>query len=189
MAWLFTCCSSCQNPPPPGKDKLTDAALTEGSGIFIPILVVLRAPTPAPIISSTITLFSNNKLFKQFMKAYLESQVPGQTKLDPEPCKQPFKAWFPDLYYGNLYMDCDQFCQQFENHFITAKAKEPNRIPFAALFMYGSVTQQWLQHKQCCENAVPMTWIEFKDFFQKNLGDSKTFVDSIWKKVKRNSQN
>ena len=33
-----------------------------------------------------------------------------------------------------------------------------------------------------------MTWVKFKDFLQKNLGDSRAFVDSIWKKVKRNSQ-
>ena len=33
-----------------------------------------------------------------------------------------------------------------------------------------------------------MTWVEFKDFLQKNLGDFRAFVDSIWKKVKRDSQ-
>ena len=33
-----------------------------------------------------------------------------------------------------------------------------------------------------------MTWVEFKDFLRKNLGDSRAFVDSIWKKVKRDSQ-
>ena len=33
-----------------------------------------------------------------------------------------------------------------------------------------------------------MTWPEFKEFFQENLGNSKAFVDSVWKKVKRNSQ-
>ena len=33
-----------------------------------------------------------------------------------------------------------------------------------------------------------MTWPEFQKFLWKNLGDSKAFVDSVWKKVKRNSQ-
>ena len=33
-----------------------------------------------------------------------------------------------------------------------------------------------------------MTWVEFRDFFLKNLGDSRDFVDSIWKKIKRDSQ-
>ena len=62
---------------------------------------MLRAPNPA----SAIALFSNNKLFKQFMKAHLEVQVPGQINVDSEPHKQPLKARFLDFYYGNLYMD------------------------------------------------------------------------------------
>ena len=33
-----------------------------------------------------------------------------------------------------------------------------------------------------------MTWPEFKEFLRKNLGDSRAFVDSVWKKVKRDSQ-
>ena len=35
---------------------------------------------------------------------------------------------------------------------------------------------------------MPMTWPEFKKFLQKNLGDFKAFVNSIWKKVKCNFQ-
>ena len=33
-----------------------------------------------------------------------------------------------------------------------------------------------------------MTWPEFKEFLRKNFGDSRAFVDSVWKKVKCNSQ-
>ena len=33
-----------------------------------------------------------------------------------------------------------------------------------------------------------MTWPEFKEFFRKNLGDFRAFVDSVWKKVKRDFQ-
>ena len=33
-----------------------------------------------------------------------------------------------------------------------------------------------------------MTWPEFKEFLQKNFGDSKAFVNSVWKKVKPNFQ-
>ena len=32
------------------------------------------------------------------------------------------------------------------------------------------------------------TWAEFKAFLRKNLGDSTSFVDNIWSKVKRDSQ-
>ena len=85
-------------------------------------------------------------------------------------------------------MDCYRFCQQCKDYFEIAGAKRPNRIPFAALFLRGSVTQQWLQHKRCRTGALPITWAKFKHFLQKNLGDSRAFVDSIWKKIKRNSQ-
>ena len=87
-------------------------------------------------------------------------------------------------------MDCDQFCQQCKGNFETAKAKgqKPNGILFAALFLHGSVIPQWLQYKQRHDGAIPMTWVEFKDFFWKNLWNFKAFVDSIWKKIKRDSQ-
>ena len=113
------------------------------------------------------------------MKAYLKAQVPGRIEVDPEPRKQSLKAQFPDLYYGNLHIDCYQFCQQCEDHFETGGPKKPNRIPFAALFLYGLVTQRWLQYKRRRNKAMPMTWPEFKKFFQKNLGDSKPFIDSV----------
>ena len=32
-----------------------------------------------------------------------------------------------------------------------------------------------------------MTWQKFKDFLQKNLRDSKAFVDGIWSKMKIDS--
>ena len=46
-----------------------------------------------------------------------------------------------------------------------------------------------MQFKRCQSKKVaPITWAEFKAFLQKNLGKSKLFVDSIWKKFKRDSQ-
>ena len=114
--------------------------------------------------------------------------MPSRTEVDPKPCEQPLKAKFPDLYYGNLDMDCYRFCQQCEDYLTTAVAKGPNRIPVAASFLHGSVTQQLLQHKRRRDGAVPMTWVHFKDFFRKNLKDSRAFVDSIWKKIKRDSE-
>ena len=85
-------------------------------------------------------------------------------------------------------MDCYRFCQQCEDHFETAGAKELNRIPFAASFLHGGVTQQWLQYKRRHDGATPITWPEFKGFLRKNLGDSRVFVHSIWSKTKKDSQ-
>ena len=96
-----------------------------------------------------------------------------------EPRERPLKAQFWDLYYGNSHMDCYRFYLQCKDHFETIGAKESNGIPFAALFLRGLVTQQWLHYKQYHNRAAPMTWSEFKDFFRKNLGDFKVFVDGI----------
>ena len=111
--------SVCQNPRPAGEDKLVSAALTEGSGTPTPTPVVSHALTPTPATTPVVTPSLDNELFKQFMKAYLEAQVPAQIapEIDPKPCKQLVKAKFPDLYYGNLHMDCYQFWQQYKNHF------------------------------------------------------------------------
>ena len=105
-----------------------------------------------------------------------------------EPRKRPLKTRFPDLYYGNSQMDCYRFCQQCKDYFETAGVKGPNKILFAALFLHGLVTQQWLQYKQRHNWAAPMTWQAFKDFFRKNLEDSRAFIDGIWSKIKRDSQ-
>ena len=61
-----------------------------------------------------------------------------------EPQERLLKTWFPDLYYGNLYMDYYQFCQQCEDYFETAEAKGQNKIPFALLFLPELIIQQWL---------------------------------------------
>ena len=77
------------------------------------------------------------------MKTYLENQNQNQalppTPIQAEPWEQPLKAQFPDLYYKNSYLDCYHFCQQCEDHFDTAGASGPNRIPFTASFPRGSV--------------------------------------------------
>ena len=134
--------SPCWNPRPAGEDELAGAALTKGNGTPTPTFVVSRAPTSALATAPTVVPSLDNELFKQFMKAYLEAQVPARIapEIDKEPRKQLFKAWFPNLYYDNLHMDCYQFCQQCKDYFETAGAKRPNRILFAALFLRGSVT-------------------------------------------------
>ena len=85
-------------------------------------------------------------------------------------------------------MDCYWFCSQYKDYFKTAGAKKSNKILFAASFLRKSVTRQWLQHKQRLDRAAPMTCPEFKDFFQKNFGDSRAFIDGIQSKMKRDFQ-
>ena len=92
MAGPCACHSFCQNSLLTGKDELAGTAQTQGNGSPTPTSVVSRAPNSAPATVFVGTLSLDNKLFKQLMKAYLEAQVPGQTKVDLEPCKQPLKA-------------------------------------------------------------------------------------------------
>ena len=96
----------------------------------------------------------------------------------------------PEVYYDKSHLDCYHFCQQCEDHFETAGATGCNRTLFTALFLRGNISIRWVQFKRCNrgEKLTPITWTEFKAFLQKNLGESKSFVDSIQKKLKRDSQ-
>ena len=67
--------SPCQNLPPAGKDELAGAAPTERNGTSTPTFAMSHIPTPALATASAIALYLNNKLFKYFIKAYLEAQV------------------------------------------------------------------------------------------------------------------
>ena len=121
------------------------------------------------------------------MKAYLESnQGPRPPPAERE---QSLKAKVPEVYYGKSHMDCYHFCQQCKDHFETARATGTNRTLFAASFFRGSISILWTQYKRRHrgEELTPITWTEFKAFLWKNLGEFKSFVDSIWRKVKRDS--
>ena len=189
------------NPPPAGEDELAGAAPrapTNDNGTPSHTPAVLRAPTPAPApppapteLVAKYTDADLQRATKLALESFVQGQQQAQSQMAPpalEPRERPLKARFPDLYYGNSHMDCYRFCQQCEDHFETAGAKGPNRIPFAASFLRRLVTQRWLQHKQRHDGAVSMTWQEFKDFLRKTLGDSRAFVDGIWSKMKRDSQ-
>ena len=86
--------SPCRNPPPTGKNELAGAAPgpapIEKSDTSTPASAMSRvltsalldapvaAPSPALALAATAPS-SDNELFTQFIKAYLETQVPGQT--------------------------------------------------------------------------------------------------------------
>ena len=122
------------------------------------------------------------------MGAYLESnQGPKQPPTERE---QSFKAKILEVYYGKSHMDCYHFCQQCKDHFETAGATKTKRTLFAAFFLCGSISVRWTQYKRRHQGKelTPITWTEFKAFLRKNLGESKSFVNSIWRKFKRDFQ-
>ena len=139
--------SPCRNPPPGAEDKLAEGlprAPSEDSNTPTLFPPVSWAQTPA--FAQAPTLPPNEGLFQQFMKAYLknqnQNQAPPPALIQAEFWEQPLKAWFPNLYYGNSHLDCYCFYQQCEDHFDTAGASGPNRIPFTILFLRGSIVQR-----------------------------------------------
>ena len=87
-------------------------------------------------------------------------------------------------------MDCYHFCQQYKDYFETVGATGFNQTPFAVSFLCGNISMRWAQFKRHnrVEELTPITWTEFKAFLRKNLGESKLFVDSIWRKLKKDTQ-
>ena len=192
MASPHTCRSSCRNPPSGSKNELARGpaeAPTKGNNTPTPSPLVSQAQTPASAQAPAPP--SNEGLFQQFMKAYLknmnlnQNQVPLLAPIQAELWEYPLKAQFPDLYYEKFQLDYYRFCHQCEDHFNTAGATRPNRIPFAISFFRRSVIQRWHQHKSRSEGA-PMTWAEFKDFLSKNLGNDRAFANSICSKFRWN---
>ena len=152
MARLLACRSPCRNPPLTGEDEPADPAPTEDSDTYIPALTVSRAqtPAPAPILAPPLALapvdanatvrYSKadlQRIFKTVLEARPLAPTPApQPLVFPDgPRKKPLKARFLELYCGKIHMECDNFIQQCEDHFATAKAKRPNRVPFAAIFL------------------------------------------------------
>ena len=71
---------------------------------LVPTLI--STPVPAPIPAPAPP--SSDKLFKQFMRAYLESnQGPKQPSAERE---RLFKAKVLEIYYSKLHIDCYYFC-------------------------------------------------------------------------------
>ena len=85
-------------------------------------------------------------------------------------------------------MECYHFCQQCEDYFATAGATGLNRTPFAASFLRDRMSFRWHQHKLRSRAVAPLPWNEFKAFLRKSLGDSRSFVDTIWSRIRRDSQ-
>ncbi len=99
------------------------------------------------------------------------------------------KAKIPVIKRSRSHIECNNFCQQFEDYFATYGANGPNRIPFVASFLWDRINFRWQQHKRKleAESLVLISWDEFKAFLQKALGDFRAFVDSYWTKIRKYS--
>lgn len=119
MAWIscfyWNLCQNLLSIDSTNK-KLADVSPGVSTKSNITLVLSLRdlfyAPAPAFAITNT-----NNKLFKQFMKAHLENQVLALSQAQAPPLaptqakfwEKSIKAHFPNLYYRNFYLDCYRF--------------------------------------------------------------------------------
>ena len=182
-----------RKPPPTdlvedelARDPGSDGGLHLGSTFPAPSCTPIPGPVqdlaliPAPALAPAPT----DKMFKIFMKAYLESNQ--RPRPPPAEREQSLKVKVLEMYYGKLHMNCYHFCQQCDDHFETAGATGTNQTLFAAFFLCENISMRWKQYKRRHQGKelIPISWTESKTFLRKNLGESKSFVDSIWKKLK-----
>ncbi len=148
----------------------------------------VTTPAPAPTYD----------LFRLFMQAYMEDRRNHTPALAPAFLAEPrenvsdrlLKTRNPDLFYGNSYMECYHFCQQFEYHFDTDGAKSHKHVHFAASFLKDFILHRWQQYKTRTKRnrAAPLSWKEFKVFLRQSLGESDAFVGNVWSKMRSDSQ-
>ena len=100
------------------------------------ILASSHANAPA-LAESTLALKYSKMDLIRILKIFLETK--GQEPKAEVPCKQPLKAKVPNVYFGNLHINCYHFSQQYEDYFEIAGAIGSNHIPFAALFFCGKI--------------------------------------------------
>ena len=144
---------------------------------------LLNAPAlDAPVPTLAPAHYSKED-FQLMMKVRIDLILQAQVICLTEPASYQegqLKARLPDLNYGKSHMEYYYFWQQCENYFDTAVATDSNRTPFAASFIRNRINFQWHKHKLRNQAAKsPWSWVEFKAFLQKNLEDSKAFVDTV----------
>ena len=150
------------------------------------------APAPDALVPAPAPAHYSKEDLQSMMKVCMDSILQAQVVRPTEPAshrEDQLKARLPDLYYGKSHIECYHFCQQYEDHFDTADATGSNQTHFTVSFLRNRISFRWHQHKLRNQAAEgPLSWVEFKAFLRKNLGDSKAFVDNVWSRVKRDSQ-
>ena len=148
------------------------------------------APAPAaPVLAPAPARYTEEdlqRITKLCMDLFLQAQASCP---EPGPRGSLLKARFPNLHHGKSHMECYHFYQQCEDHFATASVTGSNQTLFATSFFCGRISFCWNQHKlwhQATESLF--FWGEFKVFLQKSLGDSKSFVDDIWNRIRQDCQ-
>ena len=145
--------------------------------------------TPVSALASTPVLKYTEedlqKIEKYYMDLFIREKVQEQAPQDGE---LVIEVRFPDLYFGKSHMECFEFCRQCEHHFDLAGVTGLNRTTVAASFLRGRINFRWQQHKRRHLVDRPLSWDDFKAFLQRNLGHTRAFVDSVWRRFNKDSQ-
>ena len=89
-----------------------------------------KTPANPPAVEPLITKYTEEDL-QRILRTIFEARAP----LSDGTHEKPLKAKSLDVYFGKSYMECYNFCQQYEDQFATAGVKGPNRILFATSFL------------------------------------------------------
>ena len=98
------------------------------------------SPSQVPTLVPVPTLYTQKdlqKITKLCMDLFLQENRREGLR------ESKLKAQFPDFYYGKLYMECYNSCQQYKDHFNTAGATGLNRTLFATFFLCGQISFRW----------------------------------------------
>ncbi len=104
---------------------------------------VIGPPAPGPVSAPVFApLAPTNDFFSGFMWTYIKKVRDQALAALAAPAAEardntdrPLKPRNPDLYYGNLHMECYYFCQQCEDHFEVARSLGHKRVLFTAGFL------------------------------------------------------
>lgn len=104
-------------------------------------LTYRRLRTCVQILSSVFGSSQGLDITQTCMKK-IRNQVltPAQMEAREETSDRLLKTRNPELYFGNLYIECYYFCQQCEDHFEIAGAKSHKRNFFATLFLRNGIS-------------------------------------------------
>ena len=145
-----------------------------------------KAPVDPSIDPSTFSVVKyTEENLQKILRTVLKARAPPSNGCH----KKPLKARSFDVYHGKFYIECYNFCQQCEDHFIIIGPKGPNRIFFTSAFLHDRINFRWQQYKRKHEakSTVLITLEEFKNFFCWSLRNSQAFVNSYWVKIKIDS--
>ena len=134
MAQSSARCSPCQNPLFDDKDELAGGTTIKDNNCCTSAPAVTRALTLtiAPVVAPlTISGFADSSVVRylkddlqQIVKTILEAKPLLLQAFAPVPasvvaaaphyegsCERPLKPWFPDIYWGKIYLGCYNFFQ------------------------------------------------------------------------------